>query len=280
MAPQATYQEATEALQRVTWERALVAAGVLAGFLLVAKLSGWLIRRSLSQPSRWGGPVFALSKLLTYFLALTGFLVALNMLGVPLSSLLLPSSALLVGVGFSLQHIARDFIAGVIILVEQPIRKHDFVTFGDTAGTVREIGLRATHVHTLDGMDLVVPNHLLVSTEVTNHTHPHEHARLLVEVPVSLREDASRVRSLLSSVALGDPEVLPEPPPLVRLDAILSSHLVFTLVVWVSEPSKTRTVGSELRYAIARAFHEQDVQFPTPELACRVGFGGYLPPQR
>jgi small-conductance mechanosensitive channel len=271
----AAYHDATEALQHATWQKALTALIVLAAFVVAAKLVGWLVRRALSRPS-WGGPVFALSKLLTYTLGFIGLLSALGVLGLPISSLLLPSSALLVGVGFSLQPITRDFIAGVIILVEQPIRLDDFVTFGDIAGTVREIGLRATHLRTLDGMDLVVPNHLLVSTELTNHSHPLQRERLSIDVPVSLREDAARVSSILSGVARGQPGVLDEPEPTVHLDGIHESHLRLVLVVWVSNPAESRLVASALRFSIARAFAEEKVQFPTPELACRVGFGEYV----
>src|SRR5262249_23042364 len=154
-----------------------------------------------------------LSKLLSYFLVFVGGVTALGVLGVPLSSLLLTSSALLVGVGFSLQHITRDFIAGLILLVEQSVRKDDFVTFGETAGTVRAIGLRATHLLTLDGTDLVVPNHLLVTTEVWNHSHPLPRAALNVDVPVSLLEDVGVVEKTLLDAAASDGRILDEPRP-------------------------------------------------------------------
>ena len=143
--------EASKALRGLTWQRGLTALAVLLGFLLVATVAGRLVRRRLSRGAGWGGPIFAVSKLLTYLLVFIGIVTAASMLGLPLSSLVLTSSALLVGVGFSLQHITQDFIAGIILLVEQSIRKNDFVTFGQTAGTVREIGLRATHLLTVDG---------------------------------------------------------------------------------------------------------------------------------
>lgn len=265
MKPEVPY-EAAEALQRVTWKSGLVAVGVLLAFLAVAKLAGWLVRRALTRGTGWGGPIFALSKLLTYFVVFIGVVVALSLLGVPLSSLLLTSSALLVGVGFSLQPVARDFIAGVIILVEQPIRKNDFVTFGETAGTVQEIGLRATHLRTVEGADVVVPNHLLVTAEVSNHSHPLKRACVFVEVPVATGEDVDLVDETLAGVARRHPQVLSEPPPLVRFDAILASHFKFTMVVWVDEPPQTLQVASELRFAIAHAFAREGLQFPKPEM--------------
>jgi small-conductance mechanosensitive channel len=262
--------EATEALQRLTWKRALIAFGVLLAFYLGAKLVGFLVRRGLSRAHDWGGPVFALSKLLSYFLVFIGLVTALTLIGVPLSSLLLTSSALLVGIGFSLQHVVRDFVAGIVLLVEQPIRKGDFVNFGDTAGTVREIGLRATHLRTRDGTDLVVPNHLLVSTQVYNHSHPLERARLTVAVPVSLHEDVDLVEAVLLRVAREHPQVLREPAPLVRLDEIVDAHFLFSLVVWVQQASTTLLVSSELRFGIAHAFAQMGVRFPTRELELRT----------
>jgi small-conductance mechanosensitive channel len=258
--------EAAAALQHLTWQRGLIAAGVFVAFLLVAKLASALVRRRLTAGAQWGGPIFALSKLLSYFLVFIGFVTALSLLGVPLSSLLLTSSALLIGIGFSLQHVARDFIAGIIILVEQPIRRGDFVTFGEKAGTVQEIGLRATHLLTPDGTDLVVPNHLLVTTEVSNHSHPLPRARLSVVVPVSLREDVDEVCQILVRVARSHAEVLSDPPPIVRIDDIRESEFRFHLIVWVRDPPTTLRISSELRFGIARAFAWSGVRFPTPEL--------------
>lgn len=259
-------EDASQALQGLTWRRGLFAVGVMLAFFLVAKLAGHLLRRRVARGVDWGGPVFALSKLLTYVLVFIGFVTGLSMLGVPLSSLVLASSALMVALGLSLQHVAQDVVAGIILLVEQPIRKNDFVTFGATAGTVREIGLRTTHLLTPDGINLVVPNHLLVTTEVSNHSHPLPQARLAVEVPVSLLEDVEVVRATLARVAEGHPEVLRDPPAKVRLEALLGSDFRFALIVWVADPPATVRIGSELRFAIAQAFARSGVRFPTPEL--------------
>jgi potassium efflux system protein len=266
MKPELPYEVPTEALRSLTWQRGLIALGAMVGFFLVAKLAGWLVRRSLAKRQAWGGPVFALSKLLTYFLVVVGVVTALGLLGLPLSSLVLTSSALLVGIGFSLQHVVRDFVGGLVLLIEQSIRKGDYVTFGTTKGKVQEIGLRSTHVHTRDGTELIVPNHLLITSEVSNHSHPIERARLDVELPVAFQEDIDLVEETLLSVAGDHPLVMSDPAPTVRLDAITESHFQFTLAVWVKEPAVTLRVGSELRFAIARAFARRGIQFPTPEL--------------
>ncbi len=259
-------EQASRTLLGLTWQKGATALAVLVGSFAVAKLAGLLLRRSLSRGPDWSGPVFALSKLFGYLVVVIGAVVTMSVLGIPLRSLLLTSSALLIGIGFALQPIVRDFIAGIILLVEQPIRKRDFVTFGDTAGTVQAIGLRATHLLQVDGTDVIVPNHLLVTTEVANHSHPLPMMRLTVNVPVSLLEDVDVVRQTLQAVAANHPQVLDEPEPFVRLDAIGGSEFQFALVAWVRDPRARLRVASELRYGIAHAFGRAGVRFPTPEL--------------
>ena len=265
----------TGVLRALTWQKGLIAAGVLVGFVVVAKLIGHLLRQTLARRGRGGGAAFALSKLLTYVLVVAGVLAALGFLGVPTGTMLLTSSALLIGLGFSLQHVAQDFIAGIVILVEQSIRRNDFVTFGDTRGTVVQIGLRSTQLLTRDGTALFVPNHLLTSSEVSNHSNPHERARLHVRVPVSFHDSVDHVRETLLGVADSDDQILSDPAPVVRFEEILDTHFHFSLIVWVKEPVTTMRVASNLRFAIAHAFAQRGIQFPTPELELRPsGDGG------
>src|SRR5215831_7773081 len=179
--------EQSGALQSLTWSKGLVAASVLLLAFLVAKIAGHLVRRALAKRS--AGGAFALSKLLSYCLVVAGLLAALGVLGLPVATLLLTSTALVVALGFSLQHIAGDFVAGIVILLEGAIQKNDFVTFGQTTGKVQEVGLRSTQLLTRDGTMLIVPNHLLTATEVSNHSSPHERVRLNVQFPVSFGED-------------------------------------------------------------------------------------------
>jgi small-conductance mechanosensitive channel len=263
-------QKAYEALQPsgwlkgITWEKGLVAAGILLAAFIATKLMGHLVHRALDKRSR--GAAFALTKLLTYCLVFAGFLTALGLLGLPVASLLLTSTALIVAVGFSLQHIARDFVSGIAILLEGAIRKNDFVTFGETMGTVQEIGLRSTQLLTSDGTMLVVPNHLLTVNEVSNHSNPIKRARLNVKLPVGFVENIDLIKQILLSVAEGNSQVLSEPPPQVALEGILDAHFQFALVVWVAEPTMIKEVASELRFAIANALVQRGIQFPTPQM--------------
>jgi potassium-dependent mechanosensitive channel len=260
MAQEIPIEELQAGVRAVTWQRGLLAAGVLLGSLLLAKLTSHIVRWAFSKQAR--GAAFAFGKLLSYAVVFAGAVAALGSLGIPLSSLLLTSGALLVGIGFSLQHVVRDVVAGVVILVEQSIRKNDFVSFGTTTGTVQEVGLRATQLVTRDGTALVVPNHLLVTTEVTNHSHPVRRSRLSVEVPVDVGESADDVREAIARAAERHPEVLADPPPAVQLAAIEQWGFRFVLVAWVAEAMATLRVASELRFAIARIFAARGVRFP------------------
>jgi len=259
---QKTYEtlQQSRALESLTWEKALVAVSVLLTAFLLAKFGGLMVRRALGKR---GGAAFALSKLLTYCLGFAGFLIALGLVGIPVASLLLTSTALVVGLGFSLQHVARDFVSGIVILMEQAIRKNDFVTFGETMGTVQEIGLRSTQLLTREGTMLVVPNHLLTVNEVSNHSSPVKRAQLNIQLPVGFGENVDRIKEILIGVAGNHSQVLAQPPPQVTFEGIMESHFQFALIVWVGEPSIAMGVASELRFAIARAFVQRGIRFPT-----------------
>ena len=259
---QKTYEtlQQSRALESLTWEKALVAVSVLLTAFLLAKFGGLMVRRALGKR---GGAAFALSKLLTYCLGFAGFLIALGLVGIPVASLLLTSTALVVGLGFSLQHVARDFVSGIVILMEQAIRKNDFVTFGETMGTVQEIGLRSTQLLTREGTMLVVPNHLLTVNEVSNHSSPVKRAQLNIQLPVGFGENVDRIKEILIGVAGNHSQVLAQPPPQVTFEGIMDSHFQFALIVWVGEPSIAMGVASELRFAIARAFVQRGIRFPT-----------------
>jgi small-conductance mechanosensitive channel len=259
---QKTYEtlQQSGALQSLTWAKGFAAASEFLAAFLLAKLGAFLVQRALGE--RAGGAAFALSKLLKYCVTFAGFVVALVILGLPVASLLLTSTAVLVGLGFSLQHIGRDFVSGVVILMEQAIRKDDFVTFGETKGTVHEIGLRSTQLLTLDGTMLIVPNHLLTITEVCNHSSPHKMVRLNVQVPVGFGEDVELIKEILSSVARSHEHVLAEPAPLVGFEEMMDSHFRFALIVWVDEPVMAKRFASELRFAITHAFVQRGIRFP------------------
>ncbi len=267
MAQEIPIEELQRRVEGVTWQRGLVSLGVVLASILVARVTGAFVRWAFSKGAR--GPAFAFSKLLTYGLMAAGAVSALSLLGLPLTSLVLTSSALLVGIGFSLQHVTRDAVAGIVILVEQKIRQNDFVEFGGTMGIVREIGVRATQLLTREGTVLVVPNHLLVTNEVTNHSHPFPRTRVRVEIPAEAGQSVDAACEAIAAGASGHPDVLVEPPPMVRLSAIEPWGFRLLLIVWVPDALIARRVASDLRFAAAHAFAERGLRFPTQAPALR-----------
>jgi small-conductance mechanosensitive channel len=241
---------------------------VLAG-LTTRALERVLRGRGLAEPAR-----LAVSRLAGYAVAVLGTLVAAGSVGFDLDALVAGSAILRVGIGFGLQKVAENFISGLILLVEQPVRKGDFVRVGHAFGWIEEIGMRATRVLTRDEVTIIVPNSELVTSQVVNHSTPTPRLRLSVSVGVAYGSDAPKVRDVLLEVARASDRLLPEPPPDVRFDAFGESSLDFALLVWISNPADDRRVASELRFGIERAFRENGITIPFPQrdLHLKTGF--------
>ena len=239
---------------------AVVLIALLAGFALSRVIRTLLLARRVAP-----GVAFAASKVTRYAFALVGTAVAIESLGFNLTAILTASSALLLGVGLGLQDIARNVIAGVLLLVEQPVRKGDFIKVGDTYGVIDDIGLRATKVITRDEVVIIVPNHQLTSAVVVNHSVPTTNVRISIEVGAAYGTDVALVCRVLMSVAQRHERVLPTPAPEVRLDAFGDSSLAFALLVWIANPRSDLRVASDLRFAIDAAFRDAKIEMPFPQ---------------
>lgn len=143
-------------------------------FVVAAYGASWLLRRSLQRVYRRRGAdegvQYALNRLLHYSVVALGAFLAFDNLGVSITALAGLGAILAVGIGFGLQNIAQNFVSGLILLLERPVKKGDFVQVGEVRGTVRDIRARATVVTTLDNVDIIVPNGLFITEAVTNET--------------------------------------------------------------------------------------------------------------
>lgn len=223
------------------------------------------VRRVLRHRGVHDGAGFAMGKIARYILLLIGVMIAITSIGLKLDALLAASAALFVGIGFGLQTIALNFISGIIVLIERPVSKGDFVQIGETSGTVADIGLRATRVVTRDEVTIIVPNSDLVTKQVVNHSVPMTRRRISVEVGVAYGSDVDKVTRALHEVATPRNGVLYDPPAEVRLERFGDSSLDFALLAWIEDPSEDRRVASRLRFAIERAFREHDIVIPFPQ---------------
>jgi small-conductance mechanosensitive channel len=238
-------------------------------FLALAWVASRLLQRTLLRVYRRRqveeGVQYALNRLLHYAVLALGVFLALDNLGVSVTGLAALGAIVGVGIGFGLQNIAQNFVSGLILLLERPVKKGDFVEVGNTRGTVREIHARATVVTTLDNVDILVPNGQFITEPVINSTFGSRQVRVGVKVGVAYGSDTGRVREVLEGVALAHPSVLRSPPPLVRFDDFGESSLDFTLLVWLDNPHGESLVASDLRFAIDRAFREARIEIPFPQ---------------
>ncbi len=234
-----------------------------------------LLRRRGVDP----GVGFAIVKMLRYVMLFIGLLIAVSSVGIRLDALIAASAVLAVGIGFGLQNVAQNFISGVILLVEQPVRRGDFVRVGDFFGVVEDVGLRATRVVTRDQVSIIVPNSQFVTQAVINYTRPTQQLRIHVKVGVAYGSDLERVREVLIGLAPASEGVLPEPAPEVRFEGFGDSSLDLALLVWIESARDDLRVSSSLRFAIDRAFRDNGIAIPFPQRDVHVVTGGAGEPQ-
>jgi small-conductance mechanosensitive channel len=237
---------------------------VLAG-LIVARVAGRAAERVLARRGLGHGAQFAMGKIVRYLLTLLAVFVGVTTVGIKLDAVLAASTVLLVGVGFGLQNVAQNFISGLILLVERPVAKGDFVRIGTAHGSVVDIGLRATRIVTRDEVTIIVPNSQLITEQVVNHSSPSDKVQIEIKVGVAYGTDPERVREVLMGVAEAVPEILGTPVPEVRLDNFGDSSLDFSLHLWVADPRHDERVGSNVRFAIAAAFAKAKIEIPFPQ---------------
>jgi small-conductance mechanosensitive channel len=239
-------------------------------FILLAALSRRARRfiedHLLTHTSMDIGQRDALSRLAAYVIFALGLMIGLESLGVNLSSLLVLGGAVGIGVGLGLQNIANNFVSGLILLIERPVKMGDRVDVGGTNGDVVRIGGRSTWVRTNDNVVIIIPNSEFVSQRVTNWTANDRQVRFRVPVGVSYASNPEVVREVLAAVALAHPDVLRDPPPEIRFMEFGDSSLNFELRVWTIKQVQTpQILTSDLNFAIFRAFRERGIEIPFPQ---------------
>jgi potassium efflux system protein len=238
-------------------------------FVLLAFLVSGLLQRAMARVySRRGideGVQYALNRLLHYAVLAVGIFLALDNLGISITALAGLGAIIAVGIGFGLQNIAQNFVSGLILLLERPVKQGDFVEVGSSKGTVREIRARATVVTTVDNVDILVPNGQFITEPVTNQTYSNRRIRIRIDVGVAYGSDTDLVRRSLERVAGEHPLVLHDPPPKVWFTDFGDSSLDFSLLVWIDEPILQPQISSDLRFAIDQAFREVGVEIPFPQ---------------
>jgi len=253
----------------------LVPGNIAGGILLFAVLvviigwiKRWMDRRWLQRIVIERGARDAILTLFGYVAFVLAILVSLKAASVDLTGLAIVSGALALGLGFGMQGIANNFVSGLILLFERPIRAGDFISVDDVQGYVRSIRIRATEIETLDNQNVLVPNSELVSGRVTNWVLRDTHGRLQVKVGVAYGSDVEKVREILETVGREHPEVITDgraPAPRALFMGFGDSSLDFELRVRVQRIERRFSVMSDINFAIDKAFREAGVTIPFPQ---------------
>jgi potassium-dependent mechanosensitive channel len=252
--------------------------------LYVAYLVSSLIQFVLAEDvfprlSLRAGLPYALSSLIKYAIVFVGFLLGLFALGVNLDRVTVLGGALGVGVGFGLQNIVNNFVSGLIVLFERPIRVGDAVQISDVQGEVRRIGIRSTTVRSWEGAEVIVPNSQLVADRVTNWTPFDQRRRIEIRVSVAYGTAPDKVLQALTEVAQGHPDVVTTPAPLPLFLGFGDSALQFQLWAWTNRLDRFGVIKSELGIAIYAAFREAGFAIPFPQQEIRLHQNPPPPPQ-
>ncbi len=211
------------------------------------------------------GVRYAVLALTRYTITILGIVIAFSTLGIGWSSIQWLAAALTFGLAFGLQEIFANFVSGIIIFFERPIRVGDTVTVRDVSGTVNRIQMRATTIVTWDRREFIVPNREFITGSITNWTLTDPVSRIIIPVGVDYTADPRRVRDLLLACALDNPAVLREPPPGAPLLSFGDNALQFELRVFVAHVDLGVRVRDELNVAIHKALTEAGLAIPYPQ---------------
>ncbi len=245
---------------------ALLALFLLFTMWVAARNLPGLMEISLERLTRQdAGTRYALMTVTRYLIVTVGLLLILNRLGLQWSQLQWLVAALGVGLGFGLQEIFANFVSGLIILFERPVRVGDLVTIGENTGFIKRIHIRATVLENYDRMEIVVPNKKLITEQVTNWTLTDPTTRVLADVGVAYGSDPHRVEAVLLEAAKSVPTLLPEPAPLVWFMGFGESALNFRLRAFVGNVDNKLGATSALNYAIEKALREANINIPFPQ---------------
>ncbi len=245
----------------------LAAALVVFGVILLLTRVGqrFLTNKVLPQTGFDSGVQNSLSAGFGYIGIILAAIFGISALGIDLSNIALIAGALSVGIGFGLQAIVSNFVSGIILLIERPIKVGDWVLVGGNEGLVKRITVRSTELTTFQRASVIIPNSEFISTAVINWTHKDTYGRIEVPVGVAYGSDVEKVREVLLACANHHEKVLTSPEPQVLFMNFGNSSLDFELRCFTNEVSYRLIISSDLRFAIDKAFREAGIEIPFPQ---------------
>lgn len=228
-------------------------------------LSRLLFKKVLQRVDMDPGIRFTLMRFTNYTIVFIGVIISFQFIGIDLSGLAVIFGLLSVGIGFGLQNVTSNFIAGLILLIERPIKIGDRIVVNDQEGDVTEINMRSTTIRSLDNISIIVPNADFISGRVINFSHGDPRIRVRVEVGVSYSSNLERVLKTLKQAALDHPDIMENPEPIVIFKNFGESSWDLALVGWINNPKDHLIVASEIRMNIVRLFEQNKIEIPFPQ---------------
>ena len=254
-------------LGSATISPAAIAAGfvtLLVGVGAANLVQNWVNSRYLPVTDWDAGVRNSVSTGVGYLGVIIAIVCAFSATGLGFKQFALVASALSVGIGFGLQQIVQNFVSGIILLVERPVKVGDWVNVGGIEGDIRRIRVRATEIGTFDRSTVIVPNSDLITKAVQNKTLGEPRSRIQLQVPIAKREDAAKARDLLLQVAKDHPRILGNPTPRAYIDSVAAAgSIVFNCYFYVDNPREAYQIRSDLYFILLEAFQRNDVAFPT-----------------
>ncbi len=238
----------------------------IAAYFLIYIIS-FLITRSFKRRNRPDGRHLSIIQLLKYFVWTLTIVFMLQSLGINITFLIASSAALLVGIGLGLQSVFKDFISGIILLIEGTIKVEDVVEVGGMVVQVKEISIRTSKVVSREDINIIIPNHKFIEDNVINWTHNSMPTRFLIEVGVDYASNAGLVESVLKACAASHADVIQEESfkPSVRLQHFGNSSLDFQLFFYSYNLFRIENVKSQLRFKILEEFRSNKIIIPFPQ---------------
>lgn len=252
-------------------------------FAILILLGTWLfivaLRRLITRPNfiadkiqeKRQMTIFLLTKYAAWFIAI---LSSLSVLGIDLGTLVIGSTALLVGLGFGLQHIFRDFISGIFLLFEGSIKIGDIIEVNDVVGKVMEVNLRSCELKTRDDVIIIVPNSRFLGEEVVNWSHDSEQVRFTIEVNVAYGSDIDKVNECLVKAMQAHKHVSSTPKPYTQFAKFGDSSLEFKMYFWSKNTFLIEQVKSDIRIDVYKRLKEHGLEIPFPQRDVHIKTSG------
>ena len=251
---------------RISLFRILLGIALFTGLLFLTRvLQRWLRDRVLAQPRVDAGIANSIDTAVGYAGSALALLLAVSYAGFDITSLAIVAGALSVGIGFGLQSIVNNFVSGLILLVERPIKVGDWIVVGSEQGNVRRISVRSTEIETFDRASLIIPNSELITGRVLNWTHRNQTGRTIIKISVDPDSDPERVMQILRAAVDSHPDVTKQPPPSISFDSFSSQSLDFTIRVILDDVYRGGMVATDLRIAILKILREQGLTYRNPQ---------------